>query len=291
VTASESAPGSAIAPAALVDGLARNSRILPLREWLAGLAERHEISGEINLLEAILQQRSLATAMRLRWTLGIAFSSIAALLFLLYANRKSRRRHIAGLRDQIASDLHDEIGSNLGSIALVSEGLARKSEFSSEDRTLLADISGTARESSQTIRDIVWLLNTRADESDLILRLRQTAARMLSHMEYTFEVPNEEPSHFIPLEMRRHLLLFFKEALHNLVRHSRANNAAVSVSGHNGSFHMLISDNGIGLKNPADPALLQQLKSRARKIPGELTIESTPGQGTSLDLAVTLPGH
>ncbi|MEM7145103.1 MAG: histidine kinase [Verrucomicrobiota bacterium] len=290
IIVSKSLPRNETSPNPLVDGLVRDSRILAVRDWLGGLARRLEVSNELSALETLIEQRTVAQSVTLRWTLALALAAVAALALLLLLNRQSRRRHIASIREQIASDLHDEIGSNLGSIALTSESLAKSPSLPEDDRSRLSEIAGTARESSQTIRDIVWLLNTKADEGDLILRLRQTAARMLGHMNYSFDVPSEEPAHRIPLEMRRHLLLFFKEALHNLVRHAHAKEAAIQVSGQNGALKMMIRDNGVGIPDAQNPDQLQQLKSRAKKIPGQLTVESAPDQGTTLNLFVNLPG-
>ncbi|MEM8952827.1 MAG: histidine kinase [Verrucomicrobiota bacterium] len=290
VSLSNSLPNSNTSPNPLVDDMVRDGNIIPVREWLQGLARYPEVSREINALEKLIEQRRISHSQILRTTLVLALLAVLALAFLLFMNRRARRRHIAGIREQIASDLHDEIGSNLGSIALTSENLAQTGSIPEADRGRLSDIAGTARESSQTIRDIVWLLNTKVDEGDLILRLRQTAARMLGHMNYSFDVPTEEPAHRIPLEMRRHLLLFFKEALHNLVRHAQADEANILVSGQNGALSLTIQDDGVGITNPDSPHQLQQLKSRAKQIPGRLTVNSAPHQGTTLNLFVSLPG-
>ncbi|MFV1994313.1 MAG: histidine kinase, partial [Verrucomicrobiales bacterium] len=200
VSASDSIERGGWSCAALVDGLSRGSRILPLRGWLEGLALRRELTTELGELEIALAARLEQRAERLQWAAAAALAALVALGILLVRNRRQRHRQIEAMRDQIASDLHDEIGSNLGSIALFSEGLANRAGLPGEDGEMLEDISRVARESSQTIRDMVWVLGEHTGaEKDLILRMRQTSARMLQGIDYSFDVSSHDLTAKVPL--------------------------------------------------------------------------------------------
>jgi len=119
---------------------------------------------------------------------------------------------------------------------------------------------------------------------------KQTA-RMLEGIDYTFKVPAHDPTIKFPLEAKRHLLLFFKEALHNIIKHARATHVEIRVAGSDGSFDVIVHDNGIGMNPTAaetNPSHLEKLRSRARRIPGEFDITTAPGDGTQLRLHVSL---
>ena len=292
VTASSAFSGGGWSAEALVDGLSRDSRILPIREWLRGLDWRNRLEHELATLQLTLDLKSSRQANLLRWGSIAALLLLLALAIILWRNHHVRRTQLQSIREQIASDLHDEIGSNLGSIALLSEGLVRRSKLSERETSLLDDIAQVARESSQTIRDIVWVLGKHTGrEEDIILRMRQTSARMLEGIDYTFKVPAQDPTTRFPLKAKRHLLLFFKEALHNVIKHARATRVEIRVAGSDGSFNVIVHDNGIGIDPAAaeeNPSHLEKLRARARRVPGDFDITTAPGEGTQLRLHVSL---
>jgi signal transduction histidine kinase len=146
--------------------------------------------------------------------------------------------------------------------------------------------------------DIVWAIDPRKDRlEDLVRRMRQLAFNLLERdgLEVEFLAPPEEELAGIALtpDRRRHLLLVFKEAVHNVARHARATQVRVRLELRPGALRLSIQDNGRGFDPAAagDGHGLGSLRERARKLSGELHLASRPGEGTRLEVEVPLRGR
>jgi signal transduction histidine kinase len=201
------------------------------------------------------------------------------------------RNQLDQLRKRIASDLHDDIGSNLGSISLIArtakKDLIRQHgpEDIAED---LGEVELIARESSLAMRDIVWLLERNQDSiGDLVQRMRETAGRLLREIDYTIECESNKTAARLSLDAKRHLFLFYKEAVHNIVKHSRAKQAVIRLWDDGDQLALEIRDNGVGLKDATlKPSAVKKLEERARVLEGKLQIDSSTILGTVLRLTV-----
>jgi signal transduction histidine kinase len=279
-------PGPQWAPRNLTDGFTGERRLVEWPEWLRGLSRRREALLELAGAEQEAAQTREAAVERLRLA-GLTVALAGALGALAFVRRvgRTRERDLERLRRRIASDLHDEIGSNLGSIALLSElGLRRAGGVTQAD---LAEIHRVARQTADSMRDIVGLIQRPAVTGDEFLaRLREVSGRMLAGLESTFEVRTrfELPS----LTAQRHLLLTFKEALHNIRKHANARRVDIVIARSGPQLQVSIADDGGGF----DPAAvsgghgLASLRHRAAALGGELAVVSRPGAGTTLTLTI-----
>jgi len=271
-------------PQFLTDDFASEQRLVEWPEWLRGLSRRREALAELTraeqeifLIRGTAGER-LADAL---WLTGAV--ALAGVLALMLRVRRARERALERLRQRIASDLHDEIGSNLGSIALLSElGLHRPGGPAPGD---LEEIRRVARQTADSMRDIVELIQRPATTGDdFVAKLREIAARMLVEIEWTFEVgvPLELPS----LTAQRHLLLVFKEALHNIRKHAAARRVTIDLLRDGAQLRLRIVDDGKGFEPRAavEGHGLANLRHRAAALSGELSLESAPGRGTTLTL-------
>lgn len=271
----------------LVDGFNSQGRILEVGGWLRGLSRRREIEHEQGQIEQV-RARQLAefSAAVVRWSLA-ALAVIAGILAWWVRRRaRIRKNEVEALRQRIASDLHDEIGSNLGTIALLSQLAQKQTGTAQED---LAEINRVARETAASMRDIVWLIKPGAAEAeDYVGKLRETAARMLTGLEWQFEADASMGP--LSLEWKREILLIFKEALHNIRRHAAANLVTIRITHNEDQFEMRISDDGVGFNvNGATSGHgLASQQQRAQMLGGELNIESRPGEGTVVTLRARL---
>lgn len=206
--------------------------------------------------------------------------------------RRSEQKHVEQIRQRIAADLHDDIGSNLGSLSLIARS-ARKDlirlEGPEEIAHDLSEMESIARECSLAMRDIVWMWERSNDSvGDLIERMRQTANRLLREMRFNLECQSCEINAHLSIEAKRHLFLFFKEALHNIMKHSRADQVTVRVWDENDQLVIEILDNGSGLPGTSGgrtPAI-SKLQDRAHTLQGLLRIASNQNQGTRIQLFV-----
>lgn len=279
--------------ASLTDGYSSEKEIIPVGIWLSQLQERGRIERELASLRPV--HRQLASQSELNATWGSAV--ILGLTFLIPVFIVERRRLMSKeqldlIRKRIASDLHDDIGSNLGSISLIAR-TARKDlvrlhgpEEIAED---LGEVETIARESSLAMRDIVWLLERRQDSiGDLVQRMRETANRLLREVSFTVECESTKTASKLSLDAKRHLFLFYKEAIHNVLKHSHANRVSIRLWDEDDKLALEIVDNGVGIpsKDGQTPTTVNKLEDRARVLDGNLQIATSKDSGTRVRLLV-----
>jgi signal transduction histidine kinase len=268
----------------LTDGHSSTGRLIPLRQWVEDLSHRFDLALE---QRALVAERDAILARTHKWSLIALFamlsSTIIGLVIWQARLRLAGQRRIRELRRRISSDLHDEVGSNLATIALLSE-----MDPAGDGAEHLGDISRMARESSQSLREIVDLtIAPNRARKPLPERIREIAALMLKDHVWEFTgdaTPNLDP------EQRRNFVFFIKEALHNISRHAHASHVALAFEAHDSQALLRITDNGRGLPPPppAGQPRLRALEQRAKSLHGSLAIESAPGNGTSLILRFPL---
>ncbi len=200
------------------------------------------------------------------------------------------------MRRRIASDLHDEIGSNLSSISVLSQTLQQKLKIEADEKARLRDIQEVAQQSADSMRDIVWFVNPQNDEfAKLIARMRETANRLLANLEFSFQAPDHEPAFETDLDFRRNFFLLYKESLQNIARHAQASKVEIAIilSDDGKQLRLEVKDNGQGFDqgDPEGGIGLQNFKKRARDLGGDLVVASEPGKGTSVSLAIPAPGR
>ena len=277
----------------LTDSRSSEYRIIPMGHWLHQLRERARHERELESLRGVQRQMASNSELNATWgsavILGLTFMIP---VFIVERRRLMSREQLDTIRKRIASDLHDDIGSNLGSISLIAR-TARKDlvrmhgpEEIAED---LDEMETIARESSLAMRDIVWLLEKRQDTvGDLIQRMRETATRLMREVECTMECESSRTAAKLSLDGKRHLFLFFKEAIHNVLKHSRATRVSIRLWDEGDKLAMEIRDNGAGL--PMDErgqtVIVRKLDDRARVLQGTLSVSSPEDGGTCVRLLV-----
>ncbi|MCB1134425.1 MAG: hypothetical protein KDN05_25140, partial [Verrucomicrobiae bacterium] len=135
--------------------------------------------------------------------------------------------------------------------------------------------------------DIVWLLERRQDSiGDLVERMRETACRLLREIQFTVECESNKTTARLSLDAKRHLFLFYKEAIHNILKHSHANRVSIRLWDIDDKLALEISDNGVGLPDADRPPTVNKLRDRAKVLDGLLQIASSSETGTSIRLMV-----
>jgi signal transduction histidine kinase/ligand-binding sensor domain-containing protein len=226
------------------------------------------------------------------WFITLAALTAAAAAYTLYRFRVTQIVAVERVRSRIAGDLHDEIGSALSRIALLSEVAQRHAAAGAaiQDGSAgaLERIATVARETGCAMSDIVWTINPQRDSlGDLGVRLRAYATDLLSarEIECTFATPDAQLDLRLPLETRRELLLAAKEAIHNAARHSRARRVKIDLRQEKNAVLFRIEDDGIGFDPNADYAGhgIAGMRSRAARAGGQLRIERLE-PGTRVEL-------
>ena len=222
------------------------------------------------------------------WFIVFTISALTILLFLFHRYRIKQLLKMESLRVRISSDLHDEIGSSVGSIVLRSRMLQKEENWNTKSKEELGRIQNTAIQTSEVLRDIVWFVNPGFDKlDDMILRMKDTAQSMLSGISYEFISPDEILSIKLSLEFRRNIFLSYKEILHNIAKNSKATEVKIEVVISNGNFSLLVIDNGTGFEfenNKTSGNGLVSLSKRMESIKGKFEINSAINQGTTIKL-------
>ncbi|MGB5530535.1 MAG: two-component regulator propeller domain-containing protein [Ignavibacteriaceae bacterium] len=195
------------------------------------------------------------------------------------------------IRNRIAQDLHDEIGSNLSSISLMSELIQKAEKADPESIEKIKRIHKVAKGSSQAMRDIVWLTNPSSDSlRDLIAKMREVADNTLGKFNLNFIYPKEVADVNLLPETKRNIFFIYKETLNNIVKHAEAKSVEIRFEIENSQIFLSIRDDGKGFDTSSSSGGngLKNIKSRAKEISADLKFESTPGKGTILDLTANI---
>ena len=205
-------------------------------------------------------------------------------------------------RQRIARDLHDEVGSTLSSISILSES-ARTSVQKDLNEARFDNIGDKARAALDSISDIVWSVNPENDSMEKALaRMSTYASEMLENVgaELRFEVGEGVESLTLPMEKRKDFYLIFKEAIHNCAKYAQAKHVEVALWKEDNALIMTVKDSGVGFRVEQSasgdfkklPNLggngLRNMRSRAAALGGELHITSSPGVGAEVRLTLPL---
>ncbi|SHL19398.1 sensor histidine kinase [Hymenobacter psychrotolerans] len=232
------------------------------------------------------------------WWFRVGLSwAVFGLLFMAYRVRVRQLLALERVRHSIARDLHDDMGSTLSSISILSQ-IARnhqRQHRTEQAAAVLEQIGESSRRMLDAMDDIVWAINPAHDSlDDVAARMRAFASEVLeAHgIEFSFQVAPAVQGLKLNMRARREFFLLFKEAINNLAKYAQCRHARIQLAYEQGLLHLTVQDDGIGF-DPIQPAQgggngLANMRSRAAAMAGHLLIETAPGQGTTLHLKVPL---
>lgn len=272
----------------LTDGHTSYGRLLELPEWLAQWEKRRTLSEKAASLATQITFHTEKAQQRALITGGLALLAVMALLGgFVWRSQRRQRREQQEFRNQLARDMHDEIGSNLAGIAVISETSALQADATSAD---WQEINRIAHETSDAMREVLWLVGARQESGiDLMEHLQRAAKRLLPNHEVCWRATAPDLPIEWPMEARRQVFLFFKEAVTNILKHAKASKVEFSAQVASNTFTLTIRDNGRGFdpKSNKGGIGLQSLRERAKTLNGACEINSN-NQGTLITLKVPL---
>ena len=205
-----------------------------------------------------------------------------------------KQREIGAIRDKISRDIHDDIGSGLTRITLLTELIkANSTKGTRELNDSLNKLSEHSRELATNLGEIVWTVNPVHDNiNSLLAYLRNYIAGFLedADLDYSINFPGEIHDHAINPELRRNLFMVIKEALNNIVKHAKARQVTVDLKLKEQWIFFDIQDDGIGIKadtNKFGNGLLN-MQQRIEKVGGDLIIEQNIHSGTIIHIKVKI---
>ena len=281
----------AVDPRSFVDNYANGSRLGDPLPWIIRLIRRDVVNAELAEVEAGMEvlQGARQRSLRLLFTGSAVVLVVLFCAVLIWQKRKSTAENLR-VRRRIQQDLHDEIGSNLGTVSLITSHLMR-AKLPSEYLEELSDVNRSAREATSSLREVIWLTDKSIltlDKAFIYMQMR--AEQMVRDCKLIVEAPKNVPAHSISSVFKRNLFLLFTEALHNCLKHADASKVVVSFAVSDCDLMVRVADNGCGF----DPVTvrhgigLQSMRDRADQMGGSIQITSSPTTGTIVEFTARI---
>jgi len=237
------------------------------------------------------------------WFLTLLVLAVLGVIMGIQRYRVNELLKRQEIRNRIAQDLHDNVGSTLSSISVYSQVARIRNEEHQDSQLndLLGKISVTSNDMISDMNDIVWAINPRNDSMEKIVQRMESYARPLlatRNIQLSLHYDQAILQLNMQMEKRKNIYLIFKEAINNAFKYSGCTLIRVDLRLHRKRLEMKISDDGIGFDlNQEDGSQkltlsgngLDNIRSRAKEMEGEVHIESKPGQGTHITLTVNIP--
>jgi two-component system sensor histidine kinase UhpB len=274
-----------------------------LQLQVRGLEQKYNLEREekeISLLkkDKLLYQVNLKNQELFRYSALIFLFMLVVIAFLVLARyrvvHKARRLiEIEKMRNNIARNLHDDIGSTLSSINILSKVALKQAGENSEVSLGLERIKDSSFTIMESMSDIVWAINPANDPLEkMILKMKEFAAAMLepAGIQFTFDEGDKLADVKLGVDERKNLYLIFKEAINNIAKYSGGTVANILLHKTNHQFLMKIADNGKGFDNAKQYTGngLKNMRSRSGEMNAIFEIESDPATGTNISLAIAI---
>lgn len=220
----------------------------------------------------------------------LGIGGLVAYFWYLYDFRQQMKSNY--MRQRIAADLHDEVGSNLSTMTFNAELIKKKLNGQSADiEPILNNLLQNSRDTSSLISDTIWAINPVYDSFDkLTQKMKSFTQDLLSGKEikYEFLIKSNGAPPELSIEQKRNLYLIYKEAINNIAKHSRASEANILVELFPSKLQIEISDNGVGfdINQESNGNGLNNFKSRADNETIKVHISSVAGHGTKIHIEV-----
>jgi signal transduction histidine kinase len=211
----------------------------------------------------------------------------------LQLQQLEREQALERERARIARDLHDDLGSSLTQVGLMLEELKETADPSGEMKKQSAVICGRVRHLAQDLNSVVWTIDPKNDSlPELVDHLSRFFLQNLrpSAIRPRLEVMDQIPHRPLSPEARHHLFLVVKEGVNNVIKHSHATEATLSLGLAGNEFDVTLRDDGVGFM-PDDLRSsiqhgMQNMRTRVVELGGTFDVTSAPGQGTVLRIRI-----
>jgi signal transduction histidine kinase len=224
------------------------------------------------------------------WFLATCMAVLSSAVYALYRYRLEKALQLERTRSRIAMDLHDDIGSSLTRISVLSEVARRQADGEEAKRVeTLARIGESARDLIDSLGDIVWSVDPRHDDlQNVIRRTVEFAQEVCEAQGIVFEtdIAASFDQAKLTLDQRRDLFLLLKEGVNNVIKHAHASRVRFCVRRTGEGAILELFDDGVGYEGSGDGSGhgLSSMRDRANRAGADLVLESTPGRGTVMTI-------
>lgn len=196
--------------------------------------------------------------------------------------REKLQNELKNTRHQIAQDFHDDLGNKLASISIMSNLLLKKTETTNSSYQNIIQINEDANFLYSGMRDFIWALDFENNKlNEVQLYLNEFGERLFQNTGIAFISKNNisDSEIILPHYWNKEIVLTFKEAMTNALKHSQASKIEFDVSLIQSQLEISLKDNGIGFDSKKIERIngLNNMKKRMKSLGISLTITSTNG--------------
>ncbi len=226
------------------------------------------------------------------WFIALCAIAVIAIIYSIYSYRLEQLLRVERLRTKISTDLHDDIGSTLSSISILSQLVLNKKETEQADE-MLNEIKDNAIGLMEKMDDIVWSINPKNDSlEDLLLRIIRFSEQLFEAkgIDHNIDIQPNIRDLKLSMEARQHLYLMIKETINNTIKHARCSKASISAISKDHLLTVVICDNGKGFninKTNSGNGLIN-LKERGVKMAATVGIDSVINEGTTVTISIKI---
>lgn len=247
-----------------------------------------------NVIQAEQEKKQRAIQTGIAIALG-SFILIGVVLVNRYriVSRTKRLLELERVRNAIARDLHDDIGSTISSINILSNVAISHTVSNPEAKNHIKKIADQSASIMERMSDIVWSINPVNDSlSAVSAKMKEFTAEILDpkNIQYVFTGIDEIADTTLSIEAKRNIYLTYKEILNNAAKYSGATLVTINIGLKEESLVLNVSDNGCGFdpKEVRRGNGLRNIAARSTAMNASCTITSSPGSGTSIDVVIPL---
>jgi two-component system sensor histidine kinase UhpB len=270
---------------------------------------QYEFDKKQNSAKAEQGKKDVLAAAELKNQILIRNFSIAGIFLVasfggysFYRYRRRRKlqseQEMLNERLRISRELHDDMGSTLGSISIYSEVAKNRSVKNENADEVILKIGAASRELIDKMSDIVWSINPNNESIEQLQNRMQTFAAMIltpHNIQYHFLADDAIQKVKLTAEERKNIFLIFKEAIHNIVKYAECKNVEISLSQQSDHLEMIIKDDGKGFdisKLPEADSLggngIKNMKARTETMNATININSKINEGTTIELKLNI---
>lgn len=229
------------------------------------------------------------------WFVLLVATAIVAIVYYIYRYQLNKKLEVERLRLRISRDLHDDIGSALTSINVLSKVALSKGGGNMEIGGYLSQIKNAASDTMESMSDIVWAINPQNDKLEAMTsRMKEFAAELCEakQVELDFVLPKDAEKISLDAARRKNVFLIFKEAVNNAIKYSECTQLYIGIETESNRLHLEIRDNGKGFDTYKGKTGngLKSMKERSELIGGQFAVFSKPGSGTSVKADIPVSG-
>jgi len=241
-----------------------------------------------------LHSEQLARKNLYSWLLIFLLAASVIIGFGLYKRyRLKQQLKEVEIRNKIAADLHDDVGSTLSSIRMYSDIVKQQPNQTGTSIQLLNKISSNSKETIENMSDIVWMIKPGNDDfANIEDRMLNFANELCTPAGINFEMNKNSMLNGIkiPMEQRRDIYLIFKEAVNNSVKYSNCHFLRTVIELDKNKLTMRISDdgNGFDMDHSKRGNGLSNMQKRVNAHKGNFNVQSKEGEGTEIEVTFYL---